>query len=684
MKKRSKLSIVLLILAALVIMQLPRSEADAETSASDFKIEGSTLVKYRGTQKDVTIPDTVKVIGKSAFEDNDQVERVVIPDSVDKIEEYAFWGCDNLHTVLLGKGLSEIGDYSFANCMGLTQLTVPANVHSIGMEAFADCVNMTDITIPPEVTSIHDTAFDGCARLVIHSAAGSVADTYASAFYEKQAEMPEYEDVTSYPTTSDEAETPTDSGEEMPAGDSTSNSSTMDGESSSQTANEQTGFSAQNDTAGSKVLGTTQIVGNRAVVFMDAVNAVVLDGNATIEVPPASETDSNGDGSNSGNGREELPKYTIVDGTIVADQAYYRSQKLSAVVVPDGVQEIGQFSFARSSLERMSLPESVTTISYGAFYHCDHLEQVSLPESIQCIEPMAFTHTAWMDSFLQNPDQKFLIAGHCLIAYQGEDQDIAIPDDITVIAGNAFLGASNLKSVNLPESLQVIGEGAFENCTSLSKVTFGSNVSHIKDRAFQNCDLQNVNLPASVSTVGLQAFDENTKVVYEGGQTPVSTYETSAQRLSNESYRNPGEDTQTPGVSVEGITDASAHLAGAARAYTLQLTQKADATAFERAYERTYGEKAPSSYVDYGLTLTDQSKIPITKLGKQELTLTLPIPDGEKAADLKVFTMDRNGQLMGGDAGNVSGFSWERTTVDGKDCIQIHLSFIGEVVILSL
>ena len=54
MRKRKRLSGILLIIAALIIMQLPVSEADAATSsASDFKIEGGVLVKYRGTETNV-------------------------------------------------------------------------------------------------------------------------------------------------------------------------------------------------------------------------------------------------------------------------------------------------------------------------------------------------------------------------------------------------------------------------------------------------------------------------------------------------------------------------------------------------------------------------------------------------------------------------------------------------------
>ena len=65
---------------ALIIMLLP--EADAEASASDFRMDGSTLVKYVGKDKNVSVPNTVEVIGRGAFEDNTNIELVVVPNSV--------------------------------------------------------------------------------------------------------------------------------------------------------------------------------------------------------------------------------------------------------------------------------------------------------------------------------------------------------------------------------------------------------------------------------------------------------------------------------------------------------------------------------------------------------------------------------------------------------------------------
>ncbi len=105
MKKKSKIGGILLIILAIIIMQLPLSEADAATSASDFVFDGKILVSYKGTEKDVSIPTTAEIIGKGAFEDNTSIESVTIPYSVKRMKAFVFWGCSNLSKVSFGSGL---------------------------------------------------------------------------------------------------------------------------------------------------------------------------------------------------------------------------------------------------------------------------------------------------------------------------------------------------------------------------------------------------------------------------------------------------------------------------------------------------------------------------------------------------------------------------------------------------
>jgi hypothetical protein len=678
MKKNRKLLGVFLIIAALIIMQLPRSEADAATSASDFKIEGTTLVKYTGTDQTVIVPDTVDTIGETAFEENTNIKKVTLPSSVKKIDAYAFWGCDNLETVILGSGLTAIDDYAFANCKGLKSMTVPENIKSIGIYSFEDCVNLTDITIPVQVTEIHETAFEGCPHVVIHSETGSYADKYAQSLYDRQQEMPEYEDVSGY--VSDTTVTPTPEPSDTGTND---NTSANDNQNNSQSVTDGTNSSA-NDSG--NLLGSTKVVGNQAVVFIENAKAEVITG-----IPEAVEmTDTNSDGSDSSNSAaitSTYPKYTIVDGKIIADQAYYRNNTLGSVNIPSSITEIGEFAYARSTVSQLTVSEGVETIGYGAFYHCDGLAAVVLPSTLKCVEPKAFTHTAWVENFMNGltGDGDFLVSGNTLIAYRGNSAEVTVPDGVSLIAGEAFMGHSEINKVNLPDSVEIIGEGAFEDCTSLSEIVWGQNVSAIKDRAFADCNLTNITLPDSVISVGLKAFDDNVEIVYSGN-TPETTHELSAERLSNESYRYIQNDNLPSGVTVTGTDGVTARLEGAARNYYLNVTDT-DGSLLKSAYNKSTGSDFPSDGIIYDMTLsesdisnlnseTDKNQVVnITKLGKQLLYVTIPLPESYSGKNVSAVSVDRNGQL--------ESVQCQRINSDGKDCIRLSTAHLSEFGIFT-
>lgn len=642
MGKRKQLCGALLVIAALIIMQLPVSEAEAaSSSASDFKIEGSTLVKYRGKDKNVSVPDNVEVIAEEAFEGNDRIELVVLPNSVKEIEAYSFWGCDNLDTVVLGKGMKQVGDYAFAGCKGLEQMTLPSTIKSIGIMAFGDCVNLKDISIPAETAAIHETAFDGCGKVTIHCDKGSAADLFARTFYEKQQEMPEYEDVPDYDP----------DGTEDSASDDSPVSPTP-----SPVASEEPASSDGQE------LGNTKIVGNRAVVFVNAGALNVYDASAIAPTQaPAADFGA-------GTPQAGLPKYTVVDGKVVADQAYYKNADISEITLPAGIEEIGQFSFARSALTGIEIPQGLQRICYGAFYHCDDLKKLELPDTVMLVEPKAFEHTGWVDGFLDGGagEGDFLISGGVLIAYRGTGKEVAIPEGVRVIAAEAFRGHSEMESVTMPGSLRVIGEGAFEDCTGIKKILLNEGLEQIKDRAFLNCAAKTVRVPATVKTVGLRAL-EGAEAEYEG-EVPETTFETSAARLSNEMYRAPEPDAEAiaDGVTVEEPEGATAVLEGAARSYLLEMPESQDTRPVADAFQRVFGVQPPEGTRIYDMNLADSSGIPLTKLGRQMLTVVLPLPDSLKGKELRLFFLDRNGQL---EEKNL-----ELVTADGVEAVRFSVN----------
>ena len=425
MNHKKWMAVIALAVTALILTHLPVSEADAAASASDFQTQGSTLVKYRGTEERVTIPDTVEVVGESAFENNQKVQFVVIPKSVKRLDAYVFWGCNNLEEVVLGKGLTAVDEYSFAGCTGLKQITIPENIQSIDAQAFAGCVNLTDIYIPATVTGIAEDAFLNCDNVTIHADEGSVAAQFAQKLAEQKNRDPL---VTAAPV-----QTPTAV-------------SRPDTQATAEPVSTATPAPVATPVPGN-VLGSTIIVGNHALVMVHPGEEKVQQGYTGPEA-----------GQETG---EEQDITAETENGKIPEWMYYRNQSVSAVTIPEGTTEIGRFAFSRSSLRTVTIPEGVTTIDYAAFYHCDNLDNVILPDTVNTVGAKAFTHTGWMDDFEENSMDDFLISGDILVAYKGNLPEVVIPDGVRVIAEEAFRNHTELKKVHLPASVTDIGNDAF-------------------------------------------------------------------------------------------------------------------------------------------------------------------------------------------------------------------------------
>ena len=423
MNHKKWMVVLALVATALILTHLPVSEADAAASASDFQTQGSTLVKYRGSEERVTIPDTVEVVGESAFENNRKVQLVVIPKSVKRLDAYVFWGCNNLEEVVLGKGLTAVDEYSFAGCTGLKQITIPDNVQSIESQAFAGCTNLTDVYISSEVTSIAEDAFLNCDNVTIHADEGSVAAQFAQ-------KLEEQRNKTSLVTASPAPVPAEGNGDTQPTAEPVP-----------------TETPAPTPVPGN-VIGSTVVVGNHAMVMVQPVEENVQQGYTE----PEATQETGG----------QLQDITAVaEDSKIPEWTYYRNQSVGAATIPAGTTEIGRFAFSRSSIQSVTLPEGVTTIDYAAFYHCDDLNSVVLPDTVTRVGAKAFTHTGWMDNFQQNSVEDFLISGGVLVAYKGEQAEVTVPDGIRVIADEVFRNHTELKKIHLPASVTDIGDSVF-------------------------------------------------------------------------------------------------------------------------------------------------------------------------------------------------------------------------------
>lgn len=95
----------------------------------------------------ISLPESIKSIGKDAFEGCNSLKSIDIPSSVTEIGDTAFRSCESLQSIHLPDGLLTIGEEAFQSCRSLTQITIPKYVQGIKSNTFSDCLSLTHFTL---------------------------------------------------------------------------------------------------------------------------------------------------------------------------------------------------------------------------------------------------------------------------------------------------------------------------------------------------------------------------------------------------------------------------------------------------------------------------------------------------------------------------------------------------------
>ena len=152
------------------------------------------------------------------------------------------------------------------------------------------------------------------------------------------------------------------------------------------------------------------------------------------------------------------------------------------LVISDGIKEIAGFAFS-STLETVSLPDSLTSIETSAFDGCTKLTSIIIPDGVTSLGDFAFRNCTQLTS-------------------------VTIGNSVTSIGDSAFYGCEKLTSIIIPDNVTSIGSGAFSKCTQLTSVTIGNSITSIERRTFSDCtSLSDLTLPNSVTRIGDYAFE---------------------------------------------------------------------------------------------------------------------------------------------------------------------------------
>ena len=144
----------------------------------------------------------------------------------------------------------------------------------------------------------------------------------------------------------------------------------------------------------------------------------------------------------------------------ISPNIFANNLEITSVVIPSGIENIGEY-----------------------FRGCKNLRTVQLKDGVKKIDVYAFENLTSLE-------------------------DIDFPDTIEVIEKSAFAGCTQLREAYLPESLTRIEEGAFSGCTSLQKLYLPKALTTIGASAFYGCPLEEVVIPANVTSIGTGAFTQ--------------------------------------------------------------------------------------------------------------------------------------------------------------------------------
>lgn len=170
-----------------------------------------------------------------------------------------------------------------------------------------------------------------------------------------------------------------------------------------------------------------------------------------------------------------------------AHHLYLNGEEVKDLVIPNSVTSISSGAFSGcSGLTSVTIPNSVTSIGNEAFSGCSGLTSVTIPNSVTSIGNGAF----WGCSGLTS---------------------VTIPNSVTSIGNNTFIYCDGLNSVTIPNSVTSIGYGAFQGCRGLTSVIIGSGVKNIGWEAFAQCnELKDVYcLAENVPNTNTDAFKDS-------------------------------------------------------------------------------------------------------------------------------------------------------------------------------
>ena len=460
-----------------------------------FSADGHTLVRYPVGKEDrsYTVPAAVTEIAASAFRDitygdyrfpdfYGALEELTLPSNLKTVGERAFYQRGNMRVVQFNNDRSNVewtvGDYAFYDTL-LSQFPFEKNLVKIGAYAFSGGYTINHPTLPGDlvlyekIESIGESAFASAGCFTSVKIPASLKSIGSAAFSSAGLQEVTFE-------------------------------------------------------AGSSL----SAIPDSLFGYADITSIDLPDGIASIGDSVFYEC-------------RNLTEIAIPDTvTSIGDSAFYNCIKLPAIQLPAGLLSIGKEAFSSCRIiTEMALPDGLTAIGDRAFLNMYALEKVNIPASVVNFGSGVFVGCSALDagSGLTIDEGNTVIRLEDGVLYSAdmdellyyfankEDASYVMPNTVKIIPEEAFCDHEYLTSVTLSENLEYIPSGAFDGSlitsivipasvteiassafqsSELSSIEFaeGGKLSAIGEEAFYYTQLESVDLPAGIKTIGECAF----------------------------------------------------------------------------------------------------------------------------------------------------------------------------------
>ncbi len=417
---------------------------------------GAPWKRYKDKIKHIVIKDGVTDLGTELFAGCRTCTSVDMASSVRQIGAKAFAGCENIGEIIIPEGVTKLVDFAvFDRCTNLRHIHIPASTVELSGLSFGNCPNLMHLDISvdnPKFTSVDNAIYSKDMKSLIYVNSGR-RGSFVIPSNVGRVESTAFHDC--YKITS---------------------------------------------------LTIPQSIWyfNRGALS-SAVNLAEIYNQSPLYMAKTSEQKK----SRRRYGHRKYKEYfecLTVDVEAIYKSAGEKSimeqagdfmfcgDELICYLGSDSVVELPQdhngkrYSIGKNAfkdqyyISDITIPESVDSIGYRAFYGCTKLRRLSLPGNVKGIGEEAFYKCTGLTQSL-------------------------ISEGTKSIGKQAFYECTGLKRLSIPGSVRSIGERAFYGCTGLTQLLLYEGIKSIDQLAFERCyNLKSVSIPSSVKSIGMNPF----------------------------------------------------------------------------------------------------------------------------------------------------------------------------------